>query len=472
MLKHTLARRGKTGPWSWLTAICLAAAAATAQTASAPPAPPVPACPPAPAGYDPALWQRAWALHHAAVVVDTHIDTTSLVLDRNLDMGQLHSTGHVDLPRAALGGLDAVFYSIYVDARFHGDEAPLFAHPPRTVNDDWPRPALPGTPNGSARRALAMIDGLCRTAAQHPERMWLCSSVAELRAAVAAGKHAALMGIEGGHAIEGDLGLLRQFARLGVRYMTLTHSNHNEFADSCAPAEPRWGGLNRLGVKVVREMNRLGMMVDVSHVSDATFADALAATRAPVICSHSSMRALCGHRRNLTDAMLRALAAQGGVVMINYNCGFLDDDYAVRASATRATRQIEEKAARAKLPADSAELQAALQALDQRFPPVPRPPLQRLVDHVWHALTVGGEDHVGLGSDFDGVPCVPEGMDDATFLPRLTYELLARGAEERVVRKVLGENLLRVFAAVEATARQLAAEPPAQPAASDQERLR
>ncbi|MBL8726434.1 MAG: dipeptidase [Planctomycetes bacterium] len=468
MLKHTLAGRGKTGPWPWFTAVWLTIAAA-AQTV--PPAPPtVPNCPPAPTGYDPALWQRAWTLHHDAVVVDTHIDTTSLVLDRNLDMGLRQTTGHVDLPRAAQGGLDAVFYSIYVDARFHGDEAPLFAKPPRTVNDDWPRPAAPGPANGSARRALAMIDGLCRTAAQHPERMQLCSSVAELRAAVAAGKHAALMGIEGGHAIEGDLGLLRQFARLGVRYMTLTHSNHNEFADSCAPAEPRWGGLNRLGVKVVREMNRLGMMVDVSHVSDATFADALQASRAPVICSHSSMRALCGHRRNITDAMLRALAAQGGVVMINYNCGFLDDDYAVRASATRATRQIEEKAARAKFPADSNELQTALRALDHRFPPVARPPLQRLVEHVWHALTIGGEDHVGLGSDFDGVPCVPEGMDDATFLPRLTYELLARGATETTVRKVLGENLLRVFTAVEATAMRLADEPPARHGDDDRER--
>jgi membrane dipeptidase len=267
-----------------------------------------------------------------------------------------------------------VFYSIYVDTRFYGDEAALFANPPMTVNDDWPRPKDPGTANGSAKRALMMIDGLLRTCERYPERMTACTSSAELRAAVKAGRHAALMGIEGGHAIEGDLGLLRLFHKLGVRYMTLTHTLHNEFADSCAPAEPRWGGLNTLGVKVVQEMNRLGVMVDVSHVSDATFFDTLRVTRTPVICSHSSMRALCGHKRNITDDMLRALAANGGVVMINYNCGFLDEDYGKNASGRDATRRIQEKSAREKFAEGSPELQNALAKLDERFPPVARPP--------------------------------------------------------------------------------------------------
>lgn len=435
----------------------VAFAATVATLAAQQPAPP---CPPPPAGYRAELWQRAWALHHAAIVVDTHVDTTSLVLDRDLDMGVRHTEGHVDLPRAAEGGLDAVFYSIYVDERFYGDESRLFGGLPAQPHEDWPRPADAGTPNGSARRALAMIDGLLRTAERYPARMAVCTSVDELRAAVAAGKHAALMGIEGGHAIEGDLGLLRLFARLGVRYMTLTHTNHNEFADSCAPVEPRWGGLNGLGRKVVLEMNRLGMMVDVSHVSDATFADALRTTRAPAICSHSSMRALCGHPRNLTDDMLRALAANGGVLMINYNCGFLDDDYAKNASAREATKRIQEKAAREKFAAGSPELAEALAKLEARFPKIEPPPLQKLVAHVLRALEVGGEDHVGLGSDFDGVSCVPRGMDDATYLPRLTYELLAAGVPERVVQKVLGENLLRVFAAVEHAAYDLRGEAP------------
>lgn len=433
---------------------------------------PPPACPPTPEGYRQELWQRAWRLHHEAVVVDTHCDTTSLVLDRGFDMGPRATTGHVDLPRAAAGGLDAVFYSIYVDGRFAGDEARLFAGAPQTDIEDWPRPADVGTPNGSARRALAMIDGLFRTTARHQDRMTFCASVDELRDTVRAGRHAALMGIEGGHAIEGDLGLLRLFHRLGVRYMTLTHGIHNEFADSCAPIEPRWGGLNRLGVKVVREMNRLGMMVDVSHVSDAAFADALQATRAPVICSHSSMRALCPHPRNITDDMLKALARNGGVVMINYNCGFLDADYAKNASAREATRNIQQKAARDQLAAGSPELATALANLERRFPPVPPPPLSRLVAHLLHAIEVGGADHVGLGSDFDGVPCVPKGMDDATYLPRLTYELLAAGQDEATVRKVLGENLLRVFTAVEQCAFTLRSEPPyTADGASDLQRL-
>ncbi len=420
----------------------------------------VPPCPAAPAGYDQTLWQKAWRVHHAALVVDTHVDTTTRILDTDFDMGRRAGDGHFDLPRAREGGLDAVFFSIYVDSRFYGNEAALFANPPATINDDWLRPADPGAANGSARRALDMIDGLLRTAARHPDQMVTCTSIDELRAAVREHKHAALMGIEGGHAIEGDLGLLRLFAKLGVRYMTLTHTNHNEFADSCAPAAPRWGGLNRLGVKVVEEMNRLGMMVDVSHVSDATFSDVLAVSTAPVICSHSSMRALCPHPRNISDEMLKALAAKNGVVMINYNCGFVDSDYAKNRNSREATRRIHEKAAREKFPEGSAELREALARLDARMPVVERPALGRLVEHVLHAIEVGGADHVGLGSDFDGVPCVPQEMDDVTFLPRLTYALLAAGQSEATVRKVLGENLLRVFGAVEQRAYAMRGEAP------------
>ena len=451
----------------------LAAVAATwllaALPAQSPPTPPP--CPAPPDGYDAALWQKAWQLHHTALVVDTHVDTTTRILDQGFDMGQRAADGHADLPRLAAGGLDTVFYSIYVDSRFYGDEHALFAGAPVTINDDWPRPAEPGTANGSARRALMMIDGLVRTCDRYPDRMALCTSSEELLAAVRAGRHAALMGIEGGHAIEGDLGLLRLFHRLGIRYMTLTHTNHNEFADSCAPAEPRWGGLNRLGVKVVREMNRLGMMVDLSHVSDATFFDALRATRAPAICSHSSMRALCGHKRNVTDEMARALAANDGVLMINYNCGFLDEDYAKNRSARQVTRSIQEKAAREKFAVGSPELAQALAALDERFPPVPRPPLDRLVQHVLRAIEVAGPDHVGLGSDFDGVPCVPQDLDDVSFLPRLTYRLLAAGLPPATVEKVLGRNLLRVFQAVELRAFELRAEPPATADAHDAEPL-
>ncbi|MFO1076708.1 MAG: dipeptidase [Planctomycetota bacterium] len=451
---HKRTRERGAGP---LAAILATASLALAQHAPPPTRPPT--CPPPPAGYDAALWQRAWALHHDALVVDTHIDTTTRILDTGFDMGQRATTGHVDLPRLRDGGLDAVFYSIYVDSRFYGDEHALFGQAPASISDDWPRPKDPGPANGSARRALMMIDGLLRTAQRLPEQMAMCTTVDELKAAVAAGRHAALMGIEGGHAIEGDLGLLRLFHQLGVRYMTLTHTNHNEFADSCAPAEPRWGGLNKLGLKVVAEMNRLGMMVDISHVADRTFYDVLRATTAPAICSHSSMRALCEHPRNITDGMLKALAANGGVVMINYNCGFLDPDYA-NASGLQATRRIQEKSAREKFAAGSPELAAALKSLDERFPAAPRPKLGKLVEHLQHAIAVAGADHVGLGSDFDGVSCVPEGMDDATYLPRITYELLAAGRTEAELRLILGGNLLRVFAAVEQRAYALRGTPP------------
>ena len=439
-------------PFAVTFALGLFAASAVAQTP--------PPCPPPPAGYEAALWLKAWLLHHQALVIDTHIDTTTRVLDHGFDMGERATDGHVDLPRARDGGLDAAFYSIYVDSRFFGDEAALFANPPSSINDDWPRPTEPGGANGSARRALDMIYGLVRTVDRHRDRMALCVTADELVAAVQAGKHAALMGIEGGHAIEGDLGVLRAFHRLGVRYMTLTHTVHNEFADSCAPVQPRWGGLNALGKQVVREMNRLGVIVDVSHVSDATFAAVLQETKAPVICSHSSLRALCPHPRNVTDDMLKAITANGGAVMINYNCGFLDADYGKNQSARSATRRIQEKAARDKFAIGSAELQQALANLDARFPPVARPGLQSLVAHLLRAIEIAGPDHVGLGSDFDGVPCVPEGIDDATFLPRISYELLAAGQSEAVVQKVLGGNLLRVLRKVEQCAFDLRGAPP------------
>jgi hypothetical protein len=219
-----------------LTAAATAGLLARSSRAQATPPP----CPAAPAGYDAALWQRAWALHHTSLVIDTHVDTTSRILDQGFDMGPRAADGHVDLPRAHEGGLDAVFYSIYVDTRFFGDEAALFANPPPSVNDDWPRPADVGRANGSARRALAMIDGLVRTVDRHAERMALCTCVDELRAATQAGRHAALMGNRGRPR---DRRRPRSAAPVPPSRRPLhdadAHAAH-EFADSCAPAEPRW----------------------------------------------------------------------------------------------------------------------------------------------------------------------------------------------------------------------------------------
>ncbi len=430
-------------PCAHLLAVLLNAAALTGQATQA-----IPPAPTAPDGYDPRLWARAWTLHHAATVVDTHSDTTSRILDEGFDMGPRAVDGHMDLPRIAAGGLDVQFYAIYVAAQYYGTED--------FTSKDTQRASLA---NGSARRAFAMIDGVLQTVARHPDVMALCTEVADVRAAVAAGKHATLMGIEGGHAIEGDLRLLRAFHRAGVRYMTLTHGNNNEYADSSGEATPRWGGINRLGEKVVKEMNRLGMMVDVSHVSDPTFWQVLEVTRAPVICSHSSCRALCGHLRNVTDDMLRAIAKNNGVVMINYNCGFLDDDYGKLAAAYRTQLELRRAAIEKKFAAGTPERDAALAELKTKLQPPPPPPLARLIAHIDHAIAIAGVDHVGLGSDFDGVPCVPVGMDDVTHLPRITYWLLAGGHDELAVRKVLGENLLRVQGAVEGVAASLRFEP-------------
>ena len=404
--------------------------------------------PPCPQGYDQGLWEKACKLHFAAVVVDTHSDTTSPILDEGFQIRERSTTGHMDLPRIREGGLDVQFYSIYVAASYFGEE------------DLTSKKALQASrANGSARRALDMIDGIQLQIAKNLDRMQACTSTAEITAALAAGKHAALMGIEGGHAIEGDLRLLRQFHRLGVRYMTLTHTNHNEYADSCAEQPPRWNGLNELGRKVVREMNRLGMMVDVSHVSDKTFTDVMQVTRAPVIFSHSSCRALCNHPRNATDEMLRALAKNGGVIMINYNSGFVDEEFGKRYEAWRAPLRIKEKAIAARYPEGSPEYEAEVKRVNAAAKQPEPPPLAKLIDHFVHAIEVAGPDHVGMGSDFDGVPSTPQELHDVTCLPKITYWLLQRGVAEETVTKVLGANVLRVFGAVEKVAASLAAEP-------------
>jgi len=259
--------------------------------------------------------------------------------------------------------------------------------------------------------------------------------------------------------------VLRDFYRLGVRYMTLTHSFHTSWADSAGtgqPLPPGHGGLTPFGVEVVHEMNRLGMMVDVSHVSDQTFWDALAASQAPVIASHSSCRAVFDHPRNLSDDMLRALAAKGGVVMINYYSGYTDPVAAPKIADWFARHGPELAAAREKYASDPRALGAAFKALAAKDP-VPQGSLEALLDHFDHALRVAGEDHVGLGSDFDGVVSFPAGLDEVSLLPNLTKGLLARGWSEDVVRKVLGENLLRTMREVELVALRLSSEAAAPP---------
>lgn len=351
------------------------------------------------------LRDRAMKLHRDAIVIDTHNDITSPIADEGFDLGARDTSGRIqtDIPRMKEGGLDAEFFSIYVASSYAKD-------------------------GGAARRALQMMDGVYEQIRRHPGSLELAGTVADIRRLHRTGKIAALMGIEGGHAIEDSLPALRMFYRMGIRYMTLTHTNTNNWADSAGgisvKGERRHNGLSDFGKEVVREMNRLGMMVDISHVSDETFNDCVEVSRAPLIASHSSCRALTNVPRNMSDEMLRALARNGGVVMINFYNGFINTEYA-----------------RPGMPAPTK--------------PAEKATLEMLMQHFEHAIKVAGIDHVGIGSDFDGVDgMLPPGMEDVTKLPTITYELLRRGYSEKDVRKVLGENLLRVMGEVERVSAQ------------------
>jgi membrane dipeptidase len=363
--------------------------------------------------------EEAMAVHRRAIVVDTHADTLWRVLDSGDDISVRSSKGHIDIPRLKEGGVDAEFFSV------------------------WVQPAY--SPDHAAHRALRLIDALHRIVERNRDSMVLARGPDDIRAAAAAGKIAALLGIEGGHAIENDLGLLRMYHALGVRYMTLTWSFNTDWADSSG-AQGQWKGLTDFGVKVVQEMNRLGMLVDVSHVSDDTFRDVMKVARAPVIASHSACRALCDAPRNMTDDMLRAVRDNGGVVMINFYSAFLDQGFRDRSRAAADSRKPELAAIADRFLLDPVGREDALWALhrdiDESIPP---PPLDRLIEHIEHVIQVAGVDHVGLGSDFDGVTSLPKGMEDVTKLPAITRALLARGYPEKDVEKVLGGNFMRVF---------------------------
>ncbi|MBI4481469.1 MAG: membrane dipeptidase [Acidobacteria bacterium] len=359
---------------------------------------------------------RAERLHREALVVDTHADTLQRVLFGGVDLGQRLSTGHLDLPRMKEGGLDAQFFAVWVDSVFSGPVA--------------------------IKQTLRLIDCVNQLVARYPDRVVLARTAEEVEAAALSGRIAALMGIEGGHAIDDDLRVLRVFHGLGVRYMTLTWSNTNHWADSSGDKRVH-GGLTEFGRQVVREMNRIGMIVDISHVSDETFYEVLRVTKQPVIASHSSCRALTQVPRNMTDDMLRALAKNGGVIGINFYSAFLDSEFARKSREGDGGRRMRELAR--KYRGDPDRLAAERYKLFENPSSVPPPPLKVLIDHIHHAVQVAGVDHVGLGSDFDGIDSAPRGMEDVTRLPQITSELLQRGYAEKEVRKILGENFLRVL---------------------------
>jgi len=354
------------------------------------------------------------------IVVDGHIDTPQRMLDMKTDITARLSDGHVDVPRMKEGGLTAAFFSIWVDARY------------------GPGTAFP--------RALALIGAVRALADTNPE-VELATSADDVRAAAGRGHVAALMGVEGGHAIESSLEKLDSLYRLGVRYMTLTWNNGNDWAGSSTDLK-RHGGLTPFGRQVVRRMNELGMLVDVSHVSDQTFWDVIAASTRPVIASHSSCRALAHHPRNLSDDELRAVAKNGGVVGINFYPVFLDEHFRHQYEELRRRLKPETDAIRARYRGRPGESAFEVDKfVGEHAESLDVPSIDRLVDHIEHAVQVMGIDHVGLGSDFDGISVLPRPLKDATSLPELVRALEARGYRDEALRKILGENFLRVLTA-------------------------
>ncbi|HEV2196999.1 MAG TPA: dipeptidase [Candidatus Acidoferrum sp.] len=377
---------------------------------------------------------RAKKLHFSSIVVDTHDDTTQRFLDGKFDISEHHSDGSIDVPRMREGGLGAIFFSIWIPSKITGQEA---------VN-----------------RALAQIEAVREQIRAHPKDLALATTPAEVRAAHKEGRIAALMGVEGGHMINSDLDVLRKFAGLGVRYMTLTHSGNDEWADSSTD-KPAHNGLTDFGKEVVREMNRLDVIVDISHVSDKTFYDALEVSRAPMIASHSSCRAICDAPRNMTDQMMKDLAAKGGVIQINYHVGFLSQEF---RNAEKANPEIN-KAIGEEVQKRCGDNEACQLLEGDRLTreyveqgKLPRVEWTKIIEHIDHAVKVAGADHVGLGSDFDGAN-MPYGMEGASQLPKITEALLKKGYFEGDVRKILGENTLRVMAEVEHVSRELSRQP-------------
>ncbi len=368
---------------------------------------------------------QARALHADSIVLDGHADTPQRFLDEGWNWtGDPLGIGQLSAETAKQGGLDGGF---------------LIA---------WPQPEE--FAGRHAERTRALIASVHQQAQRHPQTITVCRSADEVRSARQSGTFAALLGVEGGHAIENSLEVLREFHAAGARYMTLTWANANDWCGSSG-AGARADGLTGFGRDVVREMNRLGMLVDVSHVSDAAFADVLGTSTAPVIASHSSARALCGAARNLTDDMARAIADRGGVVMVNFFAAFLSDTWREAWNAQKPAMEAALEPLRASYrsrgkPVAYYAEQEIERAWARRLPPVP---FLVLVDHFDHMLRVAGPNHVGIGSDFDGIALSVEGMESAADLPKVTAGLLERGWAPAELKGMLGENLLRVLEATQ-----------------------
>ena len=376
--------------------------------------------------------ERARKLHFSSIVLDTHDDTTQRFFSKTFDLAKRNPDGHIDIPRMREGGMNAIFFSIWIDGRTMG---PL-----------------------AVQKALDQIDAVRENVQRNSRDMVFCRTAEEVRRAQAEGKIAALMGVEGGHMIGNDIRIVRIFGDLGVRYMTLSHFYNDEWADSSTD-KPAHNGLTDYGKDIVREMNRQGIMVDISHVSDKTFYDALEVSKAPLIASHSSCRALCSHPRDMSDDMIKALAAKGGVIQINYEKSFIDQAYKdasdkVSGGVVAIFEQLKKECGDDQECLGKKMVEMEKQAVAEGK--LPHVSWERIVDHIDHVVKLVGADHVGLGSDFDGAS-MPEGMDDCSQLPKITEALMRKGYPDDDIRKILGGNTLRVMEQNEKVSRELQA---------------
>src|SRR5579864_680316 len=373
---------------------------------------------------------RAREIHFSSLVFDTHADTPQRLFFDQFDLRNRDAEGCVDIPRLREGGVGAVFFALWVPVEITGGAA--------------------------TRRARDLLAAAVKQIEIHGGDLALATCSKEVRMARAENRIAVMLGVEGGHAIDNDLAVLREFHSRGVRYLTLTHNAATEWADSSNDV-PRHNGLTEFGKDVIQEMNRLGMLVDISHVSDPTFYDVLETSRAPVIASHSCCRALCDAPRNLDDAMIKALGSRGGVIHITFHDGFLSQEYANTSRALASENDSREQAAEDTFGQNEArKLVEGQRWSDEsvRAGKLPQVSWEKIVDHIDHAAKIAGADHVGIGSDFDGA-FMPAGMEDASKFPRITEGLVRRGYEEADIRKILGENTLRVMAEAERVGQSL-----------------
>ena len=380
-----------------------------------------------------ALLARARALHRQSPLIDGHNDYPMALREHDpaasldtLDISKPQPSIMTDLPRLKEGGVGGQFWSVYVPVERRGADA--------------------------VTATLGQIDIVYRMLRRYPQALELALSADDIERIFKSGKIASLIGMEGGHSIDNSLANLRMFYRLGARYMTLTHSSNTAWADS-ATDTPKFGGLAPFGEDVVKEMNWLGMLVDLSHTSPDTMEDALRVTQAPVIFSHSDARAINDHPRNVPDNILQMLPKNGGIVMVTFVPGFVSP----KVNAWNKEQTAEQDRLKALYPGDAAKVKEGVDAWTNAHP-MPQATVPEVADHVDHIRKVAGIDHIGIGSDFDGITQTVQGLSDVSMYPNLTAELLRRGYSDADVKKILGQNLLRVMRQVEAVSKKLQAE--------------